>query len=151
MVLILTDAFDAHADIVIKKLSEQNINYYRFNLDVENLKKSYVSYNGDYWNISTPTGLINSRNITCVWCRRPFVELTLQEQQVESTDFRIWKNEWNNTLAGLYYALKWTPANEDATKIYATGANTSSHQSTYAAEKDDRSDSDRPNEGMKIA
>ena len=45
----------------------------------------------------------------------------------------------------------WTPANSDVKKIYASGANTSTQQSTYAAEKDDRSDSDRPNEGMYVA
>ena len=45
----------------------------------------------------------------------------------------------------------WTPADKDALRIYATGASTSSRQSTYAAEKDDRSDSDRPNEGMFVA
>lgn len=45
----------------------------------------------------------------------------------------------------------WTPANPDAQKIYGSGASTSTAQSTYAAEKDDRSDSDRPNEGMLVA
>lgn len=45
----------------------------------------------------------------------------------------------------------WTPEGEEALKIYASGANTSSRESTYAAEKDSRSDSDRPNEGMFVA
>jgi len=45
----------------------------------------------------------------------------------------------------------WTPAGKEAEKIYASGANTSSTQSTYAAEKDNRSDTDRPNEGMYVA
>ncbi len=45
----------------------------------------------------------------------------------------------------------WTPADTDALHIYACGASTSTRQSTYAAEKDDRSDSDRPNEGMFVA
>jgi len=45
----------------------------------------------------------------------------------------------------------WTPQNSEAINIYASGSSTSSRQSTYAAEKDDRSDSDRPNEGMYIA
>lgn len=45
----------------------------------------------------------------------------------------------------------WKPKGEKAEKIYASGANTSSRNSTYAAEKDDRADSDRPNEGMYIA
>lgn len=45
----------------------------------------------------------------------------------------------------------WSPQNSKAVDIYASGSATSSRQSTYAAEKDDRSDSDRPNEGMHIA
>lgn len=45
----------------------------------------------------------------------------------------------------------WIPANPDAQKIYASGASTSTSQSTYAAEKDNRADSDRPNEGMLVA
>lgn len=45
----------------------------------------------------------------------------------------------------------WTPKGEEAKKVYASGANTSTNTSTYAAEKDNRGDSDRPNEGMLIA
>ena len=45
----------------------------------------------------------------------------------------------------------WTPSNPDVQKIYASGASTSTRSSTYAAETDDRSDSDRPNEGMLVA
>ncbi len=45
----------------------------------------------------------------------------------------------------------WEPENKDAYHIYASGKSTSSRESTYAAEKDSRNDSDRPNEGMYIA
>ena len=45
----------------------------------------------------------------------------------------------------------WTPAGENAMQVYASGAPTSTQQSTYAAEKDNRSDSDRPNEGLYVA
>lgn len=45
----------------------------------------------------------------------------------------------------------WVPAGENAIEIYGSGASTSTNQSTYAAEKDNRSDSDRPNEGMYVA
>jgi len=48
-------------------------------------------------------------------------------------------------------AWKWQPKNEDAYDIYASGKSTSSNTSTYAAEKDNRSDTDRPNEGLFIA
>jgi hypothetical protein len=50
------------------------------------------------------------------------------------------KNDWS-----------WEPENKDAYHIYASGNSTSSRESTYAAEKDDRADSDRPNEGMFVA
>ncbi|WP_144290570.1 hypothetical protein [Chitinilyticum litopenaei] len=45
----------------------------------------------------------------------------------------------------------WSPANEEFHEIHASGANTSSNQSTYADERDNRGDSDRPNEGMLVA
>jgi hypothetical protein len=44
----------------------------------------------------------------------------------------------------------WTPANSEIKELYASGASTTTQQSTYAAEKDDRGDSDRPNEGLLI-
>ena len=57
------------------------------------------------------------------------------------SDNRVDQNEkWN-----------WKPENKEVEEIYACGANTSSHESTYAAETDNRSDSDRPNEGMYVA
>lgn len=43
---------------------------------------------------------------------------------------------------------KWSPVNPDVKKIYGSGAATGTRESTYVSEKDDRSDSDRPNEGM---
>lgn len=41
----------------------------------------------------------------------------------------------------------WVPSDPAAKGIYASGGNTTSRSSTYAAETDDRSDDDRPNEG----
>ena len=43
MVLILSDRFDAHADVVISKLRKVGVPYFRFDLDVESLKKGYIS------------------------------------------------------------------------------------------------------------
>ncbi|CRF46610.1 hypothetical protein [Helicobacter heilmannii] len=42
----------------------------------------------------------------------------------------------------------WEPANPEIKDVYASGANTNTRMSTYEAEKDNRSDSDKPNEGM---
>ena len=41
----------------------------------------------------------------------------------------------------------WSPSNKDVVKIYASGSKTATRSSTYAAEKDNESDTDRPNEG----
>jgi len=41
----------------------------------------------------------------------------------------------------------WEPYNKDIKTIYASGSKTATRQSTYASEKDNESDTDRPNEG----
>lgn len=118
MVLILTDQFDSHADVVITKLIEANVPYFRFNLDVESLKYSYISFEMGAWKVVAPTGQICTDEVSCVWCRRPFVELTLQEQDCHEIDFRIWKNEWNKTLLGFYNHLKNLPWLNPLRKAY---------------------------------
>ena len=52
---------------------------------------------------------IRHSEVSAVWLRRPFVELSLEEQNRSDTDFRIWKNEWNKTLLGLYCAIRYVP------------------------------------------
>jgi hypothetical protein len=44
---------------------------------------------------------------------------------------------------------EWNPVNKPP-EIFASGMHTQTHQSTYAAEKDNRTDHDRPNEGFLI-
>ncbi len=41
----------------------------------------------------------------------------------------------------------WRPHNKKIDKIYASGAKTATRASTYASEKDDNADTDRPDEG----
>ncbi len=41
----------------------------------------------------------------------------------------------------------WMPHNQNMKEIYASGAKTATRGSTYAAEKDNEADTDRPNEG----
>jgi hypothetical protein len=42
----------------------------------------------------------------------------------------------------------WEPQSSSSKRIYASGNSTRSRESTYAAEKDNREDEDRPNEGL---
>lgn len=106
MVLILSDQFDVHADVVIQKLRKQSIPFFRFDLNVDALRNSMITFHNGVWHIKQ-NGEVYSKDIRCVWCRRPFVELTLEEQQIEDVDFKIWKAEWNKTLLGLYNTLKY--------------------------------------------
>ena len=41
----------------------------------------------------------------------------------------------------------WRPENPDIKEIYASGSKTATKSSTYSSEKDNESDTDRPNEG----
>ncbi len=118
MLLILTDQYDEHANYVITKLQSINVSFFRFNLDVESLKNAYLNFYNDIWTVSCNNKTIRSNDISCVWCRRPFVELTLQEQQITDTDFKIWKNEWNKTLLGFYNSIKNCPWLNPLRKAY---------------------------------
>jgi len=119
MVLILSDRFDTHADLVVGKLDQRTIPYYRLNLDIGSLLNTKISFQGGKWTISaTNSATLHSDDISCVWCRRPFVELTLEEQQRSDVDFKIWKNEWNKTLLGLYNSLKNLPWLNPLRKAY---------------------------------
>lgn len=53
-----------------------------------------------------------------------------------STDTVVSTTLWN-----------WKPSNKDVIKIYASGSKTATRSSTYASEKDNEADTDRPNEG----
>lgn len=117
MILILTDKFDAHADIVIRKLNQEKIKYFRLDLDVESLSNTTVTFQNFVWEIQQ-NETISSNDIKKVWCRRPFVELSLQEQSNDDIDFKIWKNEWNKTLLGLYNSLKKIPWLNPLRKAY---------------------------------
>jgi hypothetical protein len=55
------------------------------------------------------------------------------------TELAVSEDEWT-----------WQPANPDVKKVYASGMSTQTMQSTYAGEKDNRYDADRPNEGFLV-
>ncbi|WP_057762124.1 MvdC/MvdD family ATP grasp protein [Cytobacillus praedii] len=118
MILILTDRFDKHADRVIEILRDKNSSYFRFNLDVESLRKTYLHHSGTSWLIENQDGSFNSSEITSVWARRPFVELTLEEQNDNSNDFKMWKAEWNKALLGLFLDLNNIPWLNPVRKAY---------------------------------
>lgn len=110
MLLILTDKFDEHANLIIRKLNEDKINFFRLDLDVNSLRHTKITFDGCNWIVNNKNGICDLKDVKCVWARRAFVELTLEEQNEKDNDFKIWKNEWNKTLLGLYLSLgnvKW--------------------------------------------
>ncbi len=108
MILILSDAHDIHADYVAGKMQTSGLSYVRLNLDVASLKQTTISYDGNVWNVETPCNTFTSDNVSCIWMRRAYVELLLEEANNTDTDFKIWRGEWNKTLTGLYTSLKQT-------------------------------------------
>lgn len=102
MILILTDSFDIHSDIVSNKIGNS---YFRLNLDIESLKDTKLSFNGEDWEIIQNGKTIISSQVKCVWPRRVSVQMTLEQQQDLSNGFRLWRSEWNKSLFGLYHSL----------------------------------------------
>ena len=105
MILILSDKKDVHADAIVKGLLDGSESFFRLNLDVESLVETQVKFENGRWEISQSNGMLNSSQITCVWNRRTFVELLLEETYDQTADFKIWKNEWNKFLVGFYSSL----------------------------------------------
>jgi len=106
MILILSDKFDKHADVVCRKLDSVNEKYFRFNLDTDSLKSSYVTFFEGRWIIQQNGLSLDSKKVEKVWVRRPFVEVSLEETSINEPGFKIWRGEWNKTLLGLYNTLK---------------------------------------------
>lgn len=105
MILILTEKNDAHANLLIDKLKESQIPFFRLDLDTKSLEKTSITFKNKNWYINNKNEKITLSQIKCVWNRRTFVQLMLDEQD-KDYEFNIWKNEWNKTLLGIYYYLK---------------------------------------------
>ena len=88
------------------KISEQGIVTFKLNLDVESLKTTKITEKCSTWYIQTDCGEISSNEIDGIFLRRAFVELMLDEYDSTDIGFKIWRNEWNKVLLGLYTALR---------------------------------------------
>lgn len=106
MILILSDKNDVHADRVESILKEKFQKYFRLNLDVESLKNSKATFANDNWTLSQNGLKVTTKEINSIWARRVYVELLLEEKSILSSDFQIWKGEWNKTLLGIYAFLE---------------------------------------------
>ena len=110
MLLILTSRDDYHTKIVVSKLKNQ-IDYFILNLDIDSLKNTIIKFCNGEWIIKQDKQTITSAEISSVWCREAFVKIGFDERDLlNDNDFKIFKNEWNATLNGLYvslYSKKW--------------------------------------------
>jgi hypothetical protein len=105
MILILTDKDDIHADTVITHLKRWGAPFIRLNQDIESLLQTRITYNLRRWRIEMPNGYFLSDQVTSVWLRKSYVQMTLERSGDNSPDFKLWKSEWNKTLQGLYSCL----------------------------------------------
>lgn len=106
MILIITDKFDVHADKICEKLTCNGEKFFRLNLDVESLQNTFVKYKDLSWLIVQGNQYLNLDDVTSIYPRRIFVELSLEERNNLSNGLKIWKNEWNKFLIGIYQELK---------------------------------------------
>lgn len=109
MILIISDAHDAHADVVQEKLNKLGFPVYRFNLDVHSLRNTTITYSQQIWKIIQNGHAVSNTEITAVWTRRAFVELLLEEKNSADSNFLLWKNEWNKVLLGFYFSISTIP------------------------------------------
>lgn len=106
MVLILSDTHDSHVNYAVTKI---DFEYFRLDLDVSALRETSILFHENKWTIKRGDNRIDSDDISCVWARRNFVELLLEEENDQSPDFKIWKNEWNRALLGFYLSINKKP------------------------------------------
>ncbi|MCK4442026.1 MAG: hypothetical protein KAU90_08455 [Sulfurovaceae bacterium] len=104
MIFIITDKEDKHANTVISKLP--SMSYFRFNLDIDSLKKTYITYQNNEWRLSQNGMSITSYEIDVIYPRTTFVKVSLEDSNIEKTDFKIWKGEWDQLLLGIYFTLR---------------------------------------------
>jgi hypothetical protein len=117
MILIISDKNDVHTLKVESFLKNESVEYIRFNIDVESLKSTLVSYDENDWLVQFPNGSFKTSEINVIWNRRTYVELLLDEIDNNDVGFKIWKGEWNKTLLGIYSSLeskKWLNYYRDA-------------------------------------
>jgi hypothetical protein len=118
VILIISDHFDQHADLVVSKLSHKGLPFYRLNLDTDSLKNTEISFCEGRWEIISKSGFLYSEDVNCVWLRRPFIELSLEEQNNSDIGFQIWRGEWNKTLLGFYNSIRNKPWLNSLSKAY---------------------------------
>lgn len=106
MILIVTDRDDTHADLIIEKLKKNKELVFRLDLDVASLTKSSIIFQDNIWQIKQNNSTISSNDVKIVYARNAFVKLSLEEQEIEDINFKIWKGEWNKALLGLYFSIK---------------------------------------------
>ncbi len=117
MILIISDRNDIHTQKVESVLKNESVKFLKLNVDVESLKNTIVKFDGNNWEINTLDGSFNTDEISVIWSRRTYVELLLEEYDINEAGFKIWKGEWNKTLLGIYSALeskKWLNFYRDA-------------------------------------
>lgn len=106
-ILILSDAWDPHADRVSAILDSRGIRSFRLNLDVESLRDTNFFIEDDVATIFTPSDSFVSSEIETVWARRLNVAMSLQQEHLEDgASFQIWRNEWNRHLYWIFDTLR---------------------------------------------
>lgn len=111
MLLVLSDAFDAHADRVLHELAILGeVAYFRLNLDVQSLELTSLRFPGEseQWILSQSGRQVSLADIEAVWLRRASIERSALDDRALGTDpatVQLWLGEWGRVLAWLFQSL----------------------------------------------
>src|SRR5688572_26197943 len=75
MLLIVTNRRDEHVDLVIPRLNDDGIKFFRLNTDdyPTQVHSTFEINNDSFdWNINTPFRELSLKDVTSIWYRRPF-------------------------------------------------------------------------------
>ena len=104
MILIVTNKIDAHADLIIQKMHELKIPFFRLNTEDLLTKNSFIlSYDKNTFNgsIRNPLRKLDFSKIKSVWYRRP--QRPHLTNIICNNDERIFiEKETEKVLEGLY-------------------------------------------------
>lgn len=102
MILITTDIYDAHANKLISYLEDENLKFFRLNLDKSSLEKTKITIENRNYKVKQNNNLFYSKDIRAIFCRRAYMELSVEEENNLDYKAKLWRNEWNKALTCIY-------------------------------------------------
>ena len=103
MILILSTQTEPFSNFVETEFRAENITYFRFNLDLESIKHTYINCYNDEIEINQFGKKIHLSDVRIVWMKVRNLFITHQDEKEfggfsDEINFKLWKDEWNVTI-----------------------------------------------------